>query len=604
MIMPAVTQRALLVAATLTLGLAGFSGKALEQLEFSVAGGDAALEDDLRAASVLLASQKARKVESLDLFADARAEYGRLIGALYARGHYGPVIHVRIDGREAASIAPLDAPEVIRRIEVTVEPGPVFAFSRAELVPLAPGTELPEGFAVGRVAESGVIKAAVQAGVDGWRNRGNAKASVAAQDLQADHAASQLSAQVELAPGPVLRFGRLAVNGAVRMREDRVRKIAGLPTGERFDPREEARAAERLRRTGVFSSVALTEDDQITPPDSLGITADVVENKTRRYTFGAEIATDDGVLLTGAWLHRNLLGGGERLEITGKVANLLADSSGLDYALGVTLDRPATPGPDTTLNLGLNLERKDEVDYRANSFGTTIGFTHYFSDQLTARAAIGYDFITGRDAAGDFTYRSVTLPLGATWDRRDSKTDATRNFYIDLNAKPFFGFGNTDNGVRLAFDARGYRALGAGKAVVLAARLQGGAVLGADILDTPRDDLFYSGGGGTVRGQAYQSLGATVDDGGTPVDLGGNTFLGASLEARVKVSQRIGVVGFADFGLIGVDGFSAARSDWHAGAGIGVRYATGVGPVRLDVAMPLHGGGDSVQVYVGLGQAF
>ena len=66
------------------------------------------------------------------------------------------------------------------------------------------------------------------------------------------------------------------------MREDRVRKIAGLPVGARFDPKEAARAAERLRRTGVFSSVALTEDAQITPPDLLGITADVVEAKTRR----------------------------------------------------------------------------------------------------------------------------------------------------------------------------------------------------------------------------------------------------------------------------------------------------------------------------------
>ena len=602
--MPAFPRRALLVAATLALSLTGFAGRAQEQLEFSVSGGDAGLEADLRASSALLAAENAKNINALDLFADARAEYGRLIGALYAKGYYGPVIHVRIDGREAAEIAPLDAPGVIHRIEVTVEPGPVFAFSRAEVAPLAPKTELPLGFASGQVAESGVIRQAVQAGVDGWRGRGNAKARVSAQDLQADHATDTISARVQLAPGPVLRFGRLVVNGAVRMREDRVRKIAGLPVGARFDPKEAARAAERLRRTGVFSSVALTEDAQITPPDLLGITADVVEAKTRRYTFGAEIASYDGVLLTGSWLHRNLLGGGERLQITGDVANILAQSSGIDYALGVTLDRPATPGPDTTLNLGLTLAHKDELDYRANIFTTTVGFTHYFSDQLTARASVGYDFSTGTDAAGDFTYRSVTLPLGATWDRRDSKTDATKNFYIDADAKPFFGFGGTDNGLRLAFDARAYKALGVGKGVVLAARLQGGAVLGAGLLGTPREDLFYSGGGGTVRGQPYQSLGATVDDGGTPVDLGGNRFLGASLEARVKVSARIGVVGFADVGLIGVDGFSAASSDWQAGAGIGLRYATGIGPVRLDIAVPVHGSGSGVQLYVGLGQAF
>ena len=204
----------------------------------------------------------------------------------------------------------------------------------------------------------------------------------------------------------------------------------------------------------------------------------------------------------------------------------------------------------------------------------------------------------GRDAAGDYAYRSLDLPLGVIWDRRDSKTDPTKLFYLDVSAKPFFGFGNTDNGARLSFDARGYKALG--DRVVLAARLQGGAVLGADILDTPRGDLFYSGGGGTVRGQPYQSLGVTVDDGGTAVNIGGNQFLGASLEARVKVSDKFGLVGFVDMGLVGVQG---AGHDWHAGAGIGVRYATGVGPVRLDVALPV-GDGKSAQVYVGLGQSF
>ncbi len=604
--MPAFLQRRLLVAGTLALALSGASGRALERLDFSVAGTDAGLAADLRAASVLLTTKKAKEITVLDLFADARAEYGRLIGALYARGYYGPVIHVRIDGREAADIAPLDAPGVIRRIEVTVEPGPVFAFSQAQVLPLAAKTALPLGFAVGQVAGSGTIKAAVQAGVDGWRGQGYAKVALSGQELLADHATDRLSATVQLAPGPRLRFGPLVVQGALRMREDRVRKIAGLPVAERFDPAAEARAAERLRRTGVFSSVTLTEADKVTPPDLLGITADVVEAKTRRYAFGAEIASNDGLLLTGSWLHRNLLGGGERLEITGDVANILSQGGGgIDYALGVTLDRPATPGPDTTLNLGLTLEHRNDADFRANIFGVTVGFTHYFSEQLTARAAVGFDYSRGQDAAGAFAYRALTLPLGATWDRRDSKTDATKFFYIDADAKPFFGFGNTENGIRLAFDARGYKALGVGKRVVLAARLQGGAVLGASLLGTPREDLFYSGGGGTVRGQPYQSLGATVDDGGTPVAIGGNVFLGSSLEARVKLSDRIGVVAFADFGLIGVDGVSAANSDWQAGAGLGLRYATAVGPVRLDLAVPVRGGtGRGVQIYVGLGQAF
>ena len=78
-----------------------------------------------------------------------------------------------------------------------------------------------------------------------------------------------------------------------------------------------------------------------------------------------------------------------------------------------------------------------------------------------------------------------------------------------------------------------------------------------------------------------------------------------SLELRAKVSDKIGVVGFVDWGSIGLDGFTGSSADSHAGAGLGLRYDTGFGPIRLDVAAPISGTtGDGVQIYVGLGQSF
>ena len=577
-------------------------GQALDGVTFTVAGGNAALSRDLRAASGLAGA--GHEKAALDLFADAQAEYGKLLSALYAAGYYGPIIHVLIDGREAGSIAPLDAPSAIGKIVVTVDPGPAFVLSTAQIAPMAAGQTLPSDFAAGKGAAAGGIMAAVQAGVDGWRGQGHAKATVAEQTLTADHASATLSVMVRLDPGPVLRFGDLSINGATHIRPNRVRKIAGLPTGHRFDPAEEARAAQRLRRSGVFSSVTLSEADSMTPPDLLGITADLVEALPRRYTFGAEVATNDGLRVNGGWLHRNLLGGGERFEVAGAVSNIVASGSGLDYALGATLDRPATPGADSTLNLSANLGHKEDADYTADTLALGLGLTHYFSDTLTAHAALAYEFSNGRDGAGDFTYRSLQLPLGAMWDRRDSKTEATRGYSLELEAKPFFGFGATENGARLTLDARAYRSLGAGGAV-LAGRLQAGVVLGASALGTPRPDLFYSGGGGTVRGQAYQSLGISVLDGATWVDTGGTAFVAASVEGRVKVSANIGLVGFVDAGAVGQGTVTGAVSNWQAGAGLGLRYGTAVGPIRLDLALPVRGAlGDGLQIYVGLGQAF
>lgn len=596
-------RRRVFAAAAALAVLAG-PGQALDRLEFQAPGADKDLLAALKGASLLMSSELDGQEDAQDLFAAARAEYGRLLGTLYAAGHYSGVISIRIDGREAAGIAPLDAPARINVIEVRVEPGPAFRFSEARVAPLAAGTELPRGFVIGQPALSGVVRDAAAAGVAGWRDAGHAKARVAGQEVTADHRDATLAARIALEPGPRLRFGPLAVEGEARMRERRIVKIAGLPEGEVFSPEELDRAANRLRRTGVFKSVTLAEGEVLSP-DLLPITATVVEEKPRRFSLGAEIASQDGLSLSGYWLHRNLLGGAERLRVDGEIANIGAQNSGIDYKLGLTLDRPATLTPDTTLGFAAEIGHLDEEDFQADVATLGLGLTHYFSDSLTGRIGFDYEYANGRDLVDDFLFRNVSVPIGVTLDRRNDKTDATSGYYLDGEVKPFFGFGTTGSGIRSTLDARAYLGLGAEDRLVLAGRLQLGMVTGSSLLATPRDDLFYSGGGGTVRGQPYQSLGVNVTRGLLSPKIGGTHFIGTQLEARAKVTDAIGVVGFFDAGRIDVGDFFGTAGDWHSGAGLGLRYDTGFGPIRLDLAMPVGGTtGDGLQIYVGLGQAF
>jgi translocation and assembly module TamA len=585
--------------------LSGPQAGALETISFNTPGASKDLRAALQGASLLLTAQAEKRTDPQDIFAAARAEYGRLLGALYAEGHYSGTIRVLVDGQEAASIPPLDAPTRIDQIEVQVDPGPQFLFSTAAIDPVADRSKLPPAFAFGQVARSGAVRDAAAVAVLTWRDAGHAKAQVAGQAITADHRTQRLSAAITLDPGPRLRFGRLTVQGADRMRPDRILAIAGLPEGQVFSPAEVDRAADRLRRSGVFQSVALTEADRVRAPDLLDIDATVVEDRLHRYSVGAELATEEGFALTGYWLHRNLLGGAERLRVDSAITNIGADTSGVDYSLGVTLDRPATFTADTTLSLSAKIGHVADVREDYDSAALSAGVSHVFSNKLSGSLALAYEFSKGNDARQTFLYRNLSLPLGATWDNRDSSTDATKGVYIDAEVKPFYGLGTTDSGVRLKMDARGYRGFGAGR-FVLAGRVQAGAIYGAGLLQTPRDFLFYSGGGGTVRGQPYQSLGVNAlrsltDDYRT----GGSFFLGTSVEARVKVSRKIGVVGFFDVGRIGLDSLTDDAGGWHSGAGLGLRYDTTVGPIRLDVAAPVGGTtGDGVQLYVGLGQAF
>nr|WP_280517670.1 autotransporter assembly complex family protein [Falsirhodobacter halotolerans] len=586
------------------IGIASTTGaQALDAVVFQVVGNDKDITDTLRNAS-LTAEVSAERDRWDELFGAAQADYGRLVGAMYALGRYSPVINITIDGREVASIPPLNAPDPasIRRIVIRVDPGPQFRFSRATVTPYVQGSEFPDGFAVGEVAESGLVAEAVRAGIDGWRGAGYAKADVAQERLIADHRANALSAEVRIAPGPQLRFGPMTVQGQQRMDPRRIEKIAGLPEGETYSPEELDTSANRLRRTGIFSSVAMTEGD-ILAPDLLPITTTVVEQLPRRYSVGAEISSSEGASVTAYWLHRNLLGGGERLRIDGAVENIGAQNSGRDYSLGATLERPATITADTTAAVNIGIERLDEEDFTSDGFDLGLRFTHVISKELTTSIGLTYAQSRVEDDLGTYDYKTLALPLGTIYDTRDNALDATEGLFANATIEPFAGAGDADSGLRATLDGRGYYSLGTPRRVTFAGRVQAGQVFGTDLLNTPREYLFYSGGGGSVRGQPYQSLGVNPIPGNEDYKIGGAAFLAAAVEARVMVTDTIGLVGFFDAGRIGASDFSDMRE--QSGAGIGLRYDTGVGPIRLDIATPVSGDtGEGVQIYVGIGQAF
>jgi len=576
---------------------------AADLVSFITPGADEALRTTLQNASLAREAGAAKSPNAQDLFASARADYARLLGVLYDQGYYSGTISIRIDGHEAAAIAPMDAPARIGQIELTIEPGPRFVFAQAAIAPVAPGTQLPKDYRIGATARSGLIVEAATAGVSGWREAGHAKAAVAGQKIIADHRANTLAADVTLAPGPVVHFGDLHTSGNKRLRSKRLVEIAGFPTGEKYAPEKMDKVRTRLRRTGIFSSVTLTEADKLGPDNSLDVELAVVEEKLRRMGFGAEIASSDGLTLNGYWLHRNLFGGGEKLRIDAEVAGVGGATGGTDYTLGARLDRPATFTPDTSAFVVSKIAKTYEEDYDERTFTLGFGLSHIFNDRLTGESAVEYQWSEVNDDSGRTIFRQVAFPNTFTWDNRDVAANATKGYYGMVTLTPFVGLGDTGSGAQLKGDFRAYRGFGTDNRFVLAGRAQIGGVFGPSLATTPRDYLFYSGGGGTVRGQPYESLGVDELDGGT-LRTGGTRFLGVSGELRAGITDTIGLVAFYDAGFISADDYFSG-GEWQSGAGLGLRYNTPIGPIRLDIAAPVSGStGDGAQIYLGIGQAF
>ncbi|SNT74950.1 autotransporter assembly complex protein TamA [Paracoccus seriniphilus] len=570
-------------------------------------GDDEALEKSIRNTSLVSSALTEGRVTGQDILAAARGDYARILGTLYDQGYYSALINITLDGVEAATIAPLDAPDAVKHVVVTVEPGAVFRFSRAEITPVADPKDISRDYARGEPAGTGTIKTAALDGVKGWRKRGHAKADVGGQKIVADHNRNSVDSQIALAPGPVVTFGKLNISGYDRMDPRRLRKIAGFPEGEVFDPEDIETIRKRLRRTGVFSAITLEEAEQLGPGDTMDVDLMVVEQKTRRIGAGFEISSTDGAQISAYWLHRNLLGGGESLSIDAEMSDIGSDVSGRDEEVTIRLERPATLSPDTSAYLETKLAREREEDYDSDSASIALGFQYTPSDELTVDIAVQYQYSRVIDPDETREFNVLALPIAATWDKRDDPTDARRGFYLDGEATPFMGFRDTDSGARLTGEGRVYHSFGEDDRVTLAGRAILGTILGSEIENTPRDYLFWSGGGGSVRGQAYESLGVEEITGSSgTIETGGMSLANASVELRFRVREKIGLAAFVDAGEVWTDGSWSGDSYWHAGAGAGVRYDTPVGPLRFDVAAPLGNGDsdDGVQVYLGLGQAF
>ena len=559
-----------------------------------------ALEEAVRSASLTSTALDEGRTEAQDLIAAAQADYRRVLAAMYERGYFSAEVNVRVDGREAASLDTLRPPRQVNTVEISVTPGPSFTFSEARVAPLPSDAVIVPEFAPGATAGTAIMRQAAQDGVESWRQAGHAKASVTSQDIVADHRANTVAARFGVTPGPRLTFGRARLapeSGDSKVRPERILAIAGIPEGEVYDPDDIDTAEKRLRRTGAFRSAVVSEDDAIGPGDTLGTEIAVEDAKQHRFGFGAEISTVEGLRLSGFWLHRNAFGGAERLRFDAEVAGIGGQTGGIDYALGVSLTRPAFRHPDAQLVFATRLEREDEPTYLTDLFETSVGVERIINDKLTLTSSVGLRLARSTDAFGTRDFQHLLFTGGVTWDNRDSVTDTRTGAYAELEAMPFAGLSGSSSGVRTTADIRGYRGLG--DRLVLAGRLQLGSVMGPSIAATPPDFLFYSGGGGTVRGQGYQSLGVGTGASRT----GGRSFAGFSTELRADVTDNIGAGVFVDYGYVAASS-SFDGGDFHGGAGIGVRYKTGIGPVRADIAVPITGGGRSVSLYVGIGQAF
>jgi translocation and assembly module TamA len=260
--------------------------------------------------------------------------------------------------------------------------------------------------------------------------------------------------------------------------------------------------------------------------------------------------------------------------------------------------------PDQAFLANLKIAEDRTSAFTSRNLNASVFFERFLTRRTMAGAGTGFRVSHVEQSGAEDDFALGSLPLRFSWDARNDLLDPTRGGRVDLDVTPFVDVRDPSaRFVRGYLSTTGYVPVTTGAASVLAFRMGLGFTAGAERNAIPADLRFYAGGGGSIRGYPYQSVGPL--SGETP--LGGRSLLELSTELRLRIAGNIGMVAFVDGGSAFAAGTPGGDERLLWGAGAGFRYYTGFGPLRVDVAFPLDRRpslDDSFQIYVSLGQAY
>lgn len=524
----------------------------------------------------------------------ARYEQGNLQKLLRSRGYYDASIrHSVTDGT----------------ITYRINPGPQYLIKSLSIDMPA---RLRQGFsglpiAVGDPLEADKVLGGVKAIEDFLME--NACLLNVDVSYQATIIRSEARARLvyRVAPSPEVSVGEVRIDGVTTIDEAFLRDKLQISPGDCFSRRALDAARLKLLRTNLISSV----NSEVSEPyaGQVDVTFVLKERRHRTLRLGVGYYSSEGAGVSAGWEHRNIFQRGEKIEIESKI-------NPVQQTLKAELTVPRFIREDQNLAGKVELSNEERDSYSAESL--TVGATVFRTLSKNRTASVGSELkfsqVEEEEETGSENYQLLSFPLGLKLDTTDNLLDARRGATAAFELKPYVDVGDTDTRfLKTTVVLTGYKTAGEMRfEPTLSLRLKAGVISGLNNFELPADERFYAGGGGSVRGYAFQSLGprplVEEPDGTFKLGdaIGGRALSEISLEGRLRFSDTWGGVLFVDGGNAYADP-SPNFSDLFWGAGIGVRYITSFAPLRLDVAFPLDKRDDlddDFQVYVSLGQAF
>jgi translocation and assembly module TamA len=526
-------------------------------------------------------------------------DIGRFKDVLASEGYYEPDVEATID----AEVEPA-------QVVVSIDPGPLFhlqavdiRYQPAEPVTAVPRTAADLGLGIGEAAAGAPLVEAERRLVRQLDENGYPNARIVGRQYLANRETKTVAATWTVDTGPLARFGELRVDGLRAVDPEYVYRIAAWKPGTLYDIREIERVRTTLSKTRLFATITPPPREDVPVEDGIvPVTFEVSEGPPRSVGIGLYYSTDEqGPAGSLSWEHRNLFGSAETLRIR-------IEGSQIRQWAEADLRKPAFLELDQTALANLRVERNDTDAYRGTTAGGFAGLERRFLDHWSITAGPAFVYANIEQSAGGGGGEQFLLGGARTrlaYDSRDDKLNPTKGLNGSLGVSPFTSMALTSTQYVITEAAlAGYQSAFENDRVVFAGRGRIGSIYGASRSQVPASQRFYAGGGGSVRGYKFQSIGP-LDSNNDP--LGGRSLVEVSAEARIRIIGPFGIVPFVDGGQVYEEIYPRLSSeDLQWAAGLGLRYYSPVGPIRFDVATPLNPRGidDPFQFYISIGQAF
>lgn len=555
--------------------------------------------------------------------ARARADEALLGDILRTYGYYDAMVLRQLSGGRRSRENGADESDDIAAdpsVRFDILPGPRYRFGAVELGGL-PGLAEPDASRL--IAAFGItpddplyadrvidreIELQVALGESGYPF-----ADLGEPDLSIDHARREGDLTLPVEPGGKYAFGTVVSSDPAFLSNRHLQRIARFDAGDIFQQSLETDLRRAIIATGLVSSVTITPRETRAPEGGAPgeVALDVTFERAPLRTIAGAIGygTEDGFKVEGRWEHRNLFPPEGALRLRGIIGTREALAS-----IGVR--RNNFRGRDQVLNVDLYASdiTTEAVDARGFGLRGTFEKVSNILFQKPLSWQMGGELLYSDERNRLARNSTIALPRqtyligglfgSVTLDGSDDLLDPSSGYRTTFFLAPEASRSEGEDSfyLRAQADASYYRQV---HSTVIAARLRLASIQGADRAEIAPSRRLYSGGGGSVRGYGFQGVGPRNDRGEA---VGGGSLVEFSLEARIEtglLGGAIEVVPFMDAGTVGLGSTPDFRFV-QVGAGVGIRYKTTFGPIRVDVATPLNPTqfDSPVVVYVGLGQAF